>query len=247
MLEGYMMANPDQALLDDLLAEVEAAWIGRRDATVVDRLAAQHPQHAEELYEFFAELFFAERGDNVPTGLEDALGESLDRWFEERGRHIANEAVEAARSAEASTPPEPSPVTDAAASAPPSPTPSGGEGARASARPFLTLVEETTGLEAEEIAERLGDLTAEFLLFTERYPELYPFPVRRELGRRTQRLFGIPVEEVILAFEYRPEIRIAASRSRGYTGRPASFEELLRRAGLSFEQQRYWTNLARGG
>lgn len=241
-----MMANPDQALLDDLLTEVEAAWIGRRDATVVDRLAAQHPQHAEELYEFFADLFFAERGDNVPAGLEDGLGESLDRWFEERGRHIASEAVEEVRTDEAPTP-EPTPATDAVASVAPISTPSGREGAHSSARPFLTLVEEVTDLDAEEVAARLGDVTVDFLLFTERYPELYPLPVREEFGRRAEGLFGIPTEVVLLAFKYRPEIRMAASRSRGYTGRPASFEELLRRAGLSFEQQRYWTNLARGG
>src|SRR5687768_8247510 len=98
------MANAE-ALREDLLLEVEAAWIGRREATVVDRLAALHPEHAETLYEFFAEVFFAERRDKIPEEVENQLGESLERWFEEKGQYITREAAEAARSATPTTPP----------------------------------------------------------------------------------------------------------------------------------------------
>jgi hypothetical protein len=238
------MANADQALREDLLAEVEAAWIGRRDATVVDQLAALHPEYAEDLYEFFADLFFAERRDEIPAEVENQLGESLEHWFEEKGQHIAREAAEAARSANPTTPPAVPTAQEAVE--PADPAPAATEGARESARPYLVLVEDRTGLETAEIAEKLGDdCTAELLLFTQRYPELYPPPVRREFASRTQRLFGIPAEQVLQSFEYQPELRIAASRSKGYSSPPATWEDLLLRVGLTPEKQRSWADLAK--
>lgn len=62
------MQNPDAPheithnadLLYALCVEIETAWNDRRDGTVVDRLAADHPALASELYEFFALLIQAE-------------------------------------------------------------------------------------------------------------------------------------------------------------------------------------------
>ena len=58
-----MDTNAKDALLDRMFAETERAWIDRRDASVVDRLAAEHPEHAAELYELFSALLF---GSSVP-------------------------------------------------------------------------------------------------------------------------------------------------------------------------------------
>lgn len=240
------MANADQALREDLLAEVEAAWIGRRDATVVDRLAAQHPEYAEDLYEFFADLFFAERRDKISEEGESGLGESLERWFEEKGQHIAREAAESARSATSATLPTDPAAQDAIEPADSNATGTQTEDARESARPYLALVEDHTGLDTNEIAERLGDgYTAELLLLTQRYPQLYPAPVRSEFASRTEQQFGIPSEQVLLSFEYQPELRVAASRSKAYGASPSTWEDLLQRAGLTPERQRSWADLAK--
>lgn len=240
------MANADQALREDLLAEIEAAWIGRRDATVVDRLAAQHPEYAEDLYEFFADLFSAERRDNIPAEVENELGESLERWFEATGQHIAREAAEAALSATPTTPPAAPAAPDATEPARSNATGTETEDARESARPYLALVEDHTGLDTGEIAERLGDgYTVELLLLTQRYPQLYPAPVRSEFASRTEQQFGIPSEQVLLSFEYQPELRMAASRSKAYGASPLTWEDLLQRAGLTPERQRSWADLAK--
>lgn len=75
---------------DEVFADLEAAWIGDRDASAVDRLAAAHPQHSEELYAFFADMVLGER-EQAPVGF-DALA-----WLEREGHEIGRQAAEAAR------------------------------------------------------------------------------------------------------------------------------------------------------
>jgi len=41
-----------------------AAWTSTREDRLVDKLAAEHPEYAEELYEFFADLVEAEQDYN---------------------------------------------------------------------------------------------------------------------------------------------------------------------------------------
>lgn len=240
------MANPDQALRDELFAEVEVAWIDRRDATVVDRLAAEHPDLAEELYDWFADLFSAERPERrLPLEVEDALGESLERWFEEHGRGIAREAAAAARGDR--TPPT-DPTLPVAASGETLPQASTEDEATSTSElPFLSLLEEQTGLDADEIAEAIGDCSAAFLMLTERYPALYPPRVRAELAARAERLWNVAAAVCLRCFEHRPQLRLAASRKKGYSGPPRNFDELLRRADLTLPQHRYWAELAKGG
>lgn len=59
-------------LLHALCVEIEITWNARRDATVVDRLAVDHPDLADALYEFFALLVQSELDLDQP---DDALGE----------------------------------------------------------------------------------------------------------------------------------------------------------------------------
>lgn len=53
--------------LDLLCAEIEIAWADRQDDTVADKLAAQHPEYARSLYDFFS-LLVALELDEEPGG-----------------------------------------------------------------------------------------------------------------------------------------------------------------------------------
>ena len=53
---GDSMNNISTEQLDQLCAQIELAWADRHDAQTVDRLAAAHPDHAAELYDFYALL-----------------------------------------------------------------------------------------------------------------------------------------------------------------------------------------------
>ncbi len=81
-----------EPLLDRMFAETERAWIDRRDASVVDRLAAEHPEHATELYELFSALLF---GSSLPGEPAQAAAARTRAWLEEEGldraRHVARQ------------------------------------------------------------------------------------------------------------------------------------------------------------
>ena len=50
----------DRALLDRLCVEIEIAWEDQRDDTAVDRMAAEHPDYARPLYDFYSLLVAVE-------------------------------------------------------------------------------------------------------------------------------------------------------------------------------------------
>lgn len=72
-------------LVDQLCAETERAWIDRRDASVVDRLAGEHPQHASELYEFFSSLIYASSEASVPERLARRAIDCTRDWLQDQG------------------------------------------------------------------------------------------------------------------------------------------------------------------
>ena len=79
--------------LDELLAQTERAWLDRRDAGTVDRLAAEHPEHAEELYAFFSGLVFGDVEGAVPGELAQEAVERTRAWLDEEGFERAREAA----------------------------------------------------------------------------------------------------------------------------------------------------------
>jgi len=79
--------------LDDLLAATERAWIDRHDAGVVDRLAAEHPEHAEELYTFFSGLVFGDDESSVPHEVARQAAERTRAWLDDEGFERAREAA----------------------------------------------------------------------------------------------------------------------------------------------------------
>ena len=54
--QRHFWEEVDSEKLAELQAKIEVAWNASRDADLVDELAKQYPQFANELYEFFALL-----------------------------------------------------------------------------------------------------------------------------------------------------------------------------------------------
>lgn len=55
--------------IDELCARLERAWIDRRDPAELERLAAEHPEHAAELDALFAALVVGSHRSGLPAGL----------------------------------------------------------------------------------------------------------------------------------------------------------------------------------
>lgn len=85
--------NRDSDLLFTLCERVEITWNARRDAAIVDQLAAEHPSYAEALYEFFALLIQSERnldGQDSTFAQHDARAKD---WLESGGYDRVAEVV----------------------------------------------------------------------------------------------------------------------------------------------------------
>lgn len=67
MMTETSNAQFNRNTLDLLCAEIEIAWADRQDDTVADKLAAQHPEYARSLYDFFS-LLIALELDEQPVG-----------------------------------------------------------------------------------------------------------------------------------------------------------------------------------
>src|SRR6201999_1413910 len=79
------MGEDSEDLLPPFLEEIEAAWNARGDAEVVHRLAAAHPQLAQEFYEFFADLLDARDDLGRARPEYDALNERVSEFLRREG------------------------------------------------------------------------------------------------------------------------------------------------------------------
>lgn len=75
-----MPSTHDHSLYS-LFAQIETAWEERGDAGVVDRLAAEHPEYAEELYSFFNAITADD--EELPPGVGEAAVRNTLAWLKE--------------------------------------------------------------------------------------------------------------------------------------------------------------------
>src|SRR3954466_12263637 len=82
IVEPPMSESPDASLLSACQLEIEHAWNASRDDAPVHRLAAAHPELAEELYEFFACVIEAEDGHDRPRSESAAMDRRVRELLE---------------------------------------------------------------------------------------------------------------------------------------------------------------------
>lgn len=216
----------DPKPVEELCVRIERAWFDDRDPSVVNQLAAQYPNHAQDLYGFFGSLIW---GEEAPVGADEQtqrIAENIEDWLQKEGFSLATEAARAERS-KVATQPTPATAKDDARQ-----------------QTFVAFIQQETGQSLDSIAEVMGDVTVSFLVYTSRTPTLVPEPVHLELASRFYHLWHIPVDAVLETLQKTPHIRWAASRTQPLSPGPGTFEEILANSELTDPQQQYWLQVA---
>jgi hypothetical protein len=237
-MEFFMSGRNDQEQLFDLMEQIERAWMESGDYTLVDRLAAQHPAVAENLYLFFATVV------DAPDELDRSrpeLAEQTKRireWLHEGGGFAIVAAAAAGETESTETASSVSGETTPQSSSTPPPT-------------FFGLLKKAGDApDPEAMANRL-DVSVDFLREVSKHTDLLPTGVRRELARRVERHFFIDASLVLTSLgEGRMHgggpLARAASRVGGqvFERRALTYEELVKRSSMDESHQRFWLSLA---
>lgn len=214
-----MRSPAPPTLLPTLLAQIREAWAERTAVDLVHRLAADHEDLADDLYDYLDYLADLDLDDVSPdTRNRSAFAEAVRTW---RDRNL---------------PPSESPNPSDCGTSPP-----------ATPRPLslVKLAKTRTGLRSREIERRTG-LPCALLTKVGQYRRHLPRSWGREVERRFSTGLGIDAEETRASYEagYSP-VRDAASRSGEIDGRVPTPEGLLDMCGVSDPDERaFWLSLA---
>jgi hypothetical protein len=206
--------------LQPLLEHLEEAWNATRDSHLVDRLAAENPAHAQEIYEFFADVVEAQL-DRDRKRPEFARSDARTRqWLLAEGFQIAAAAKAAAASS--------------------SETSSATPGVTGNTRPVLGLLKEETGEGVDALARAL-DVTSDFLIDISDHADVVPLQARKEIAWRIERVRGIDRARSMAAFSVPGrQLQRAASRDRPYGNDLPTFADLVERSSLDPARKQEW-------
>lgn len=108
--------------------------------------------------------------------------------------------------------------------------------------PVLGIWRERTKLKPRAIAKALG-VTVTFISDVNRHVKDLPRQWLITLAGRAREALGVPEDVTMGAFDRPFEFARAASREDAYEETCPTCEDLLRRSGMSEEQQQYWLGL----
>lgn len=237
-----MGGKQKEDLLLELMEEIELAWNERGDVETVHRLAAEHPEVMEELYEFFADLMEA-RDD---LGRERSEYSDLDRRIRD---YLEREGFQRAADARQSIASGTSTATDyetVSRNMPPprlvAESPSAPKNPKGST--FLGALGRATSAPVDTLAGALG-ITADFLVVVSENGAVVPMAARHELVRRARSVYDVLNEnELLSSFDVQPPAMMrAASRKSAFKMNAVSFELLVKQSGLRDVQKQYWLSL----
>ncbi|HEY0100312.1 MAG TPA: DUF2442 domain-containing protein [Pyrinomonadaceae bacterium] len=217
-------------LPESLCAQLEMAWVTGRDDMAVDRLAAEHPEHAEALYDFFGLLVESELAAPPQSDAGKSAYRTLS-WLREEGFALANRIARE----ESGQTPEASPDAPAGVAVEPRPT------AQVQAVPlaYLGLLQERTGRDVDEITGSM-DVEASVIKFVQRQPADKFKRVRGEIVRRGAEIWGIGEEEGAEALA----LQLPMAALRKSSAESLTYEQVINRSGMSSEKKRLWLELA---
>ena len=205
-----------------LMEEIERSWMEDRDESVVDRLAGEHPEFAEELYLFFATIVDApDQLELSRPDLAQSAAQTRD-WLEREGFARAARSSAEERSTETTSTP-PRETTEL-----PAPT-------------FVALLRQT-GAPLSTLAAEM-DVTLDFLVELSRHAALVPLGAKRELATRAHRALNLDVARSLASLEAPVELQRAASRKGAFSSARMTFDDLVLQSQLSADQKNYWLQL----
>lgn len=207
--------------LERLCAELEAGWFSTGDPSLVDKLATEHPELADDLYDHFALMIESELGlggDAEHTRVTEKAGE----WLRKEGFQAVKDIAASHAGSTTTTTPDPPPQ-------PPSDRPN--------VVPFPLLSRQRTGMSGDELSQKMG-VPEKLLSLVMRAPPDQRGGIPREIARRAV-AFGIVEEEAIESLN--APLRLAARKRTDEA--PLTLREQLGRLGLSAEELEYWTKV----
>jgi hypothetical protein len=216
--EFRMTDSKDDELLAELRVQIERAWNAGRNDALVDRLAGEHPELAEELYLFFADVVAMTLEPNDPRPELATADDRTRKWLESEGYRRVAEAYQESKASTTLTP---------------------------TGRSLLGMLKDTTHRSTNALAASL-EISSAFLLDLSQHAELVPETARLELARRVEKSWGISQANTLLTLRQPPDTaprQRAASRSAVYQPSETTYEAMVRRSGLDDRKQRYWLSL----
>lgn len=211
------MPSANEPVLNSLFAQIEHAWEEHSDTELVEKLADQYPEYAEDLFAFFSAILSGD--DELPAGAGAAAVRDTMAWLEEEHASARAERVGA-----------PAPALGASGPSPP--------------QDLLSFLCSETGKPPLVVINGMEDTTSELLDLFSRYPHLVPIGARRAVAVRAQRAHGVDPVRVRRKFDEAAPLAMAASRTGAYGAVPASYEKLLDRAALPADLRARWLAFA---
>ena len=211
------MPSANERVLNTLFAQIECAWEEHGDTELVEKLADQYPEYAEDLFAFFSAILSDD--DELPAGAGAAAVRDTMTWLAEEHAAARPERVAA-----------PAPSLGASGPSPP--------------QDLLGFLCNETGKPPLVVVSGMEDTTPELLDLFSRYPHIVPSGARRAVALRAYRGHGVDPAKVRRKFDEVAPFAMAASRTGAYGAVPASFEELLDRAALPADLRARWLAFA---
>lgn len=219
-----------------LMIEIERAWYERRDHRAVDILAKEHPQHARQLYEFFALVVNAREGYGKRRPELAEHSKRTRDWLRREGFAIASAARGAGRTRETTSTTPVRRVSE----------PGAGTSEQAEERrvSLVTLLKDRTGERKPKVlADELG-ISLQFLVLVSEHSTLLTPGARSEIAKRVKRTRGIDTAETMRALEgVRTAVQKAASRNAEYGASKLTYEDLVHQAGFEEKEKKFWLSL----
>lgn len=218
-----MSDSPASALsleLQELLDEVAAAWELDRDYRVAVHLAATHPDAADEIYAFLDRLVDTDTAPTPSTGEREEIARAMREAIDE---HVGG-CDDAATASRHATPDlagqvcsDPDAVTE----------------------PLIDYAVEATGMRPSQVADCLG-VSVSFLDDVNTYHDIVPSPVRARIVDLAEARLRLDRKRTEASLHVDPRLRMAACRDAEYGDEPRTFDDILKRSGMSPEQLRLW-------
>lgn len=228
----------DDAVFEDLCIQIEVAWSLHSDATVVDRLATEHPEFSADLYDFFALLIESKLN---ATEAEDVqkTAEIAGNWLESEGFETVHQIVREQR--------DETPLTSPNPTNPPANSSQGSIGVNSDTEisnppnnvlPFKSLAKERIGFEEDDINEKIAPI--EIVEFVQKQPT-GTYKNTRGAVVQNATPYGIDEEEGNQSINSQT-MRLAARRRTNQ--KSLTLKNLIMKIPMSAEKRKYWLSIA---
>lgn len=223
--------------LFELCDRIERGWLLRRDPEIVHLLAAENPDLAEDLYEFFANLIDSEVGEIPPPEALAYTERRTKEWLDSEGHVMMEQIARESRGATSSSPAAPAP-----SAAPAEPGRPEKDNEEELGLGYVGYLQECTGFEPDEIIKVL-EVPPDVYMFVSRNPETTPPHVKDELAERAAQRGKADRAKARECLDR--TLPKAAHRKTAYAQKGRTFSEMVRASkAMNKKEKQYWLSLA---